>query len=234
MAKEKAKLCVYCGNKATTRDHIPPKCLFPDPLPSDLITVPACHKCNAGESKDDEYFRARIVAKNECGSHKAAQQVAVKLFRSFERVQNAGFTRDFIDSIKDFDLCTPSGIYLGKATGYDVDHDRMLRVVRRIMIGLHFKEFGRGIPKNFEATVQGRSNVDPTELSVLKEVDDWVKKIVSKRKPKRIGDGVFAYTYVSPDDRPDVTAWAMEFYESEVYLGFCIPRNARPRAPQPY
>src|SRR5438105_2116110 len=50
--------CVYCGERdATTEDHIPPRCLFGLPLPSTLIKVPSCFRCNNGASKDDEYFR---------------------------------------------------------------------------------------------------------------------------------------------------------------------------------
>src|SRR5689334_8854010 len=48
--------CAYCGEPATTRDHIPPKKLFPQPWTDDLITVPACSACNNCSSSDDEYF----------------------------------------------------------------------------------------------------------------------------------------------------------------------------------
>src|SRR5713226_1536877 len=40
-----------------TRDHIPPKNLFPDPKPSNLITVSCCATCNSKFSKDDELVR---------------------------------------------------------------------------------------------------------------------------------------------------------------------------------
>ena len=49
--------CVYCGSEENiTREHIPPKALFPPPKPSNLITVPACNTCNGKKSIDDEYF----------------------------------------------------------------------------------------------------------------------------------------------------------------------------------
>lgn len=56
----KSDICVICGlNKATTKDHIPPKGLFKG-LNSQLITVPACLTCNAGTSSEDEDFRFYI------------------------------------------------------------------------------------------------------------------------------------------------------------------------------
>jgi 5-methylcytosine-specific restriction endonuclease McrA len=60
MSEAKQKSCAYChATDDLTDDHIPPQNLFPKPRPSNLnlITVPACRKCNGSASKDDEYFR---------------------------------------------------------------------------------------------------------------------------------------------------------------------------------
>ena len=51
------QVCIYCQtNPKETNDHVPPKGLFREPRPSNLITVPACLKCNNGFSGDDDYF----------------------------------------------------------------------------------------------------------------------------------------------------------------------------------
>lgn len=56
-----AVFCYLCGKELTkgevTRDHVPPRGLFPRPLPSDLITVPCCKPCNNGKSREEEFFR---------------------------------------------------------------------------------------------------------------------------------------------------------------------------------
>ena len=53
--------CYLCGALAPeTRDHIPPASFFPEPRPSNLITVPCCEKCNSSYKLDDEAFRAWI------------------------------------------------------------------------------------------------------------------------------------------------------------------------------
>jgi len=54
-------LCVYCGAKATTRDHVPPRLLLERPYPENLRTVPCCLDCNRGASADEEYFLALIA-----------------------------------------------------------------------------------------------------------------------------------------------------------------------------
>lgn len=66
----KSQKCYACERTATTRDHIPPKCFFPEKkyLPSNssdyrsgLITVPSCPEHNNLRSRDDEYAAAVIV-----------------------------------------------------------------------------------------------------------------------------------------------------------------------------
>ena len=53
--------CYLCGvaidHANRTMDHVPPKGLFPRPLPSDLITVPCCLRCNREKSREEEFFR---------------------------------------------------------------------------------------------------------------------------------------------------------------------------------
>jgi 5-methylcytosine-specific restriction endonuclease McrA len=53
-------LCAYCGEPATTDDHVPPKFLYTLPLPSNLVTAPACATCNNGPSNDDAEFRNHL------------------------------------------------------------------------------------------------------------------------------------------------------------------------------
>ena len=54
------KFCVYCGcqgdkfNKIT-REHLPSKAFLLKPYPLNLMTLPACQKCNKSYSEDEEY-----------------------------------------------------------------------------------------------------------------------------------------------------------------------------------
>lgn len=58
--------CYWCGGIATSREHVPPKCLFPQDkdikgvynktFRRDLITVPSCDEHNLAKSHDDEYL----------------------------------------------------------------------------------------------------------------------------------------------------------------------------------
>ena len=52
-------VCAFCGEsfRGRTKDHVPPRGLFENNPKFQLLTVPACLKCNNNASKDDEYFR---------------------------------------------------------------------------------------------------------------------------------------------------------------------------------
>jgi hypothetical protein len=52
--------CIHCAGKTGTRDHIPSRVLLDEPYPENLPVVPACHKCNAGFSLDEEYVACLI------------------------------------------------------------------------------------------------------------------------------------------------------------------------------
>jgi hypothetical protein len=69
--KRKTGTCTLCGKVDTiTREHVPPKCLFVEPRPTNTITVPLCERCNHSYHLDDEYFRVLI----SCDLNPSSQQ----------------------------------------------------------------------------------------------------------------------------------------------------------------
>jgi len=48
-------ICVYCGNRADTRDHVPSRVLLDEPMPANVPVVDSCESCNEGFSLDEEY-----------------------------------------------------------------------------------------------------------------------------------------------------------------------------------
>jgi hypothetical protein len=57
--------CYLCGcildDSNYTRDHIPPRGIFAQPLPDNLITVPCCKRENNDNHKADEVFRTLMA-----------------------------------------------------------------------------------------------------------------------------------------------------------------------------
>ncbi len=68
------KNCYLCGSTVKlTKDHIPPKNLFPSPKPTNLATVLCCKKCNEKYTLVDESFR--IFVSSTLNRSKAGQWI---------------------------------------------------------------------------------------------------------------------------------------------------------------
>ena len=68
--------CIYCGDLATTREHVPSKAFLVEPYPENLPTIPSCFKCNNGFSFDEQYvsyyldtLRNYIYAEYQCAEN---------------------------------------------------------------------------------------------------------------------------------------------------------------------
>jgi hypothetical protein len=84
------------------------------------IKVPSCLACNGGSSKDDEYFRLRIVARHDVGDHPGVSPVRDAALRGLARGEASRFRRAFLASVGRVELRTPAGVYLGSRLAYRV------------------------------------------------------------------------------------------------------------------
>lgn len=83
--------CVIClSSPATTVEHIPAKLFFDKPLPSNLITVPACHECNHGSQHEDEYLRAWLMSIQQPLSSPAMENIRQRTIRQLHRADRPG------------------------------------------------------------------------------------------------------------------------------------------------
>lgn len=138
--------CYYCSAPATTREHVPPKCLFPkkgseeEPdFRSNLATVPSCDDHNHAKTHDDEYLRNILVmsaTSNEiAGSHftkttmKAAQSYP-KLLKNITSENQPVFIQKSADE------------ELFETIALAIDRQRIEAALKMIGYGLYFLEFG--------------------------------------------------------------------------------------------
>ena len=81
-------LCAICGEQnATTRDHVPPKSIFPTPRPNHLVTVPCCFDCNNGASELDDLFKVYLSLQAAGTNEIATALFEKKTLRTLERNQ---------------------------------------------------------------------------------------------------------------------------------------------------
>jgi len=219
--------CCYCGQQlGVTRDHIPPKNLFPKPRPANLITVPACEECHSDAwSKDDEYFRLKVCLSAEAGGHPEAQKVADKALLRLLRPQASRFRAQIKKDTSERWIRSPSGIY-GKALAYEADPDRIDSTIARVTRGLHFHECGERLSVDARIKVFSRCRRYPARLLQVLERDIGIT--LAALPAKVIGDGVFSYRF-SFEKKKDVeeAAWAFTFYGGMPFLALTRSKTDR-------
>lgn len=84
--------CYMCDKPETSREHAPPRCIFPERKESlngedfrrDLIVVPSCDEHNCEKSRDDEYLM-QVMPMSFGLNEVAAHHVDRKVKRSLDR-----------------------------------------------------------------------------------------------------------------------------------------------------
>ena len=222
--KPKIGICAYCTEeKPLTKDHIPPRNLFPVSYRKNIISVPCCFDCHKPTSQDDEYFRSRLAIRNDTATHPAAQEVLPRIIRSFQKPQKRGWTKKFFQSIQEFEAVTPAGIYLGKGATYDVDLTRLNRVAARVIKGLFYHHKHFALPKTYTVSAFSESSLTgPPDKVKL-----WLEMFASlASEPSiEIGKGIFAYwfRFFSVDDIS--SAWLLLFYNKAFFIGSIISKK---------
>lgn len=86
-------ICYLCGSvQNLTKDHIPPKNLFPSPKPTDLITVWCCKTCNEKFSLIDESFRvftSSVINRSKSGARIWDEKVMQSSFKRSPKLKTA-------------------------------------------------------------------------------------------------------------------------------------------------
>lgn len=215
----KPKLCVYCGQLTSradrSKEHCVPQCLWPDKLPNRMMTVPAHRSCNGGYAKDDEYFRNIVVAMRGADRHPAARALIDG------KVNDCYMNRPHLlrNHLLNYNLRTvesPGGLLLGNVPVFDVETDRLHRVLDKICRCLFYEHHKRLLAPTH---VVDWFPLNDDTLNVA-------QRMVAGMEPMRdFGDNVFRYQrYVSKVD-PDCIAWLLVFYEAVAFIGRTVPKT---------
>ncbi|HIJ90087.1 MAG: HNH endonuclease [Desulfobulbaceae bacterium] len=217
-------ICAYCGDtKHLEDDHIPPKNLFPKPRPNNLITVPACKKCHSKTSKDDEYFRIKLSLRDDAGSHPSARKNWDSLFRGLNRKEAEGLRKSFLSDFKKVQTKTPSGLYAGKRLGYDVDLNRIRKVIERVVRGFYFAEVGKPLGFNIGVKIISNDDLQDEPQDFIKELKETILVPLASKEAKVIGDNIFSYRHHIAEEDSTVSVWGMSFYSHVPFLCLTAP-----------
>lgn len=225
------KACVYCGAAAAeTFDHVPPKNLFPRPRPSNLITVPCCEPCRKTQSKDDEYFRNMVIMRHDVAEVPAAGRILNTVHAALARPEARGLTTRIVRSVREVEIRTAAGLYLGQVASYTVDLRRLDAVVRRTLRGVYFHELGvRLLPETHETPVwglAGLTNLDSENTAALQRLVEFS----AGGAVRALGDRVCTYSWRAIDDAEDCSVWFFLFYGCVAFMGLTRRLDGQPLA----
>ena len=220
--KKKMGICPFCHeNKKLTKDHIPPKNLFPKPRPNTLLKIPGCKECNEGTSKDDEYFRLMLSMRSEVGLNSLVSKNREKIVNSLFREQARGFLHRLFDNLNYSPTYTKQGIYVGEKPTYKIDDLRINKTAVKVIKGLFYHEFKIPVPKDwsvtaiFDMTIQ--RDVNKQFLNTIKDIMDFTMYADEKTIVK---DG-FSYRFKKFDeDKNNESSWILRFYNKILFIGF--------------
>ncbi|MBP4138693.1 hypothetical protein [Flavobacterium geliluteum] len=219
------KFCYKCGNIATTREHVPPICLFPEAkdvlglnFRKDLITVPSCDEHNSNKSHDDEFLMvsiAGIVGNNLVGY----LQTQTKVDRAIRRKSKDFLNKEIIKNYKHQTLKSKNGKKYPVLYG-NPNYNRLLNCFEHISYGVYFHEFGErfeGVVKMLLGFINYDDNNTQTMTEMVKEkfiINEIAKELKGKNPT------VFKYQFFEPDQF-GLIGLVMTFYEgTEVFVAF--------------
>lgn len=200
------KNCIYCGEReATERDHVPPKCFFPEPLPNDLITVPSCGVCNREYGKIDEFIRDILISLDTTENKLELASVRAKMHRSMLRKESAKLLMKIYSTIKPVDVITKGGLVLGRKPAFDFNRVEYTKFFERIARALLYKE---NKVEFFKGDINWKMSFDEDSF---KKLPFPMKNFLMSGQSKSIGNGLIKYVGFWWRSKP-TSLWFINFY----------------------
>ncbi len=221
--------CYICGQPATSKEHVPPKCFFPEKkdLPEgvdyrvNLITVPACDDHNLHKSEDDQYIFLVVVA-NWQNNAAAYKHFRTKVRRSMQkrRTLRGVYLDDYVPA---WVGSLPTGAVM-------VDKERFDRSMVQMARALHFHEYAgerwRDPIHIASPTFLPVSGVSVNQYQeYLKAVEIVADHFLQGRPWCGHNPDIFCYRIRAETEEQGLFA-QMLFYQGFLVTAFTVPRPA--------
>ena len=211
--------CVICNQRAaTTKDHIPPKGIFAKPRPNNLITVPACSKCNNELSGLDERFKVYLGLHVGASGGQAQEFFRNEALRTLDH--NRKLRHEILSKLEPVYLATSGGIIYDE--GYRIPWDSRTHdlIVERIVRGLYYHHFGNILGDLVRIKVYWFRKLTPEMVEMS---NDW--NVYS------FGKGEITYRYGRANESPLHSLWIFQFYGAHWAGGYTEPKQQETNMP---
>ena len=138
------KKCYMCDKDATTVEHVPPRCIFPELKDSNgidykknLITVPSCEEHNNSKSTDDTYLRD-ILSMVGTSSSLGKLQFTKKTMKQASR--RPALMNDMLAKSAPYEVSFDDGATKQPTFGIRVDDDRLQNSFECMARALYYHE----------------------------------------------------------------------------------------------
>jgi hypothetical protein len=208
------ELCTYCDSPATTRDHVPPKAVFPKkPRPQNLITVPSCEDCNTKFGEDDELFSLFITLQAGMEGEQE-HKLCEKVKRAVKR--NTTFQKILLSSSENIPLFNKDGTIQEYIQLLPWEYDHLERILNRIVVGLLRHHYGQRLYRQGYCKII----IPQKDFSNVYELRDILKDCVFSE----IGhQKEFCYRHGQAKDHRLATFWEIIFYRKFLFYGITLP-----------
>jgi hypothetical protein len=185
-------LCVLCGKiNATTKEHVPPRSIFPKPRPNDLITVPACFNCNNDSSQTDESFKVHL------GLHVWQDEQAMRTLN-----HNTKLRTDVISKMKPAKVLDSNNEILGQVHLSLWDSEAHSITIEKCIKGLYFHHYGKILCSRAQIKTHYFQSLTP---ELVKISESW--------SVNSIGNGDFVYKFTSAaNESTHMSVWLFQFF----------------------
>jgi hypothetical protein len=212
-------VCAYCGEeRELTVDHVPPQLLLEEPLPENVIKVPACALCNRGFQRDDEYTRDMVALDFRAGRNRTGAAKMPKVFRSLQRAASDRYRSYFQSHLSPTELVDASGQPLSIRAS--PDRGRIENTGKHIMRGMHYHFAQKPLPKDTRVFAYSKPGYDSIDF-----LTDNLMQLYEKAGARRdgmIGNG-FSYAAASFGD---AFVYLFLLYEYFWWIVAAVPAHA--------
>lgn len=210
---DKLAICYWCGKKATSVEHVPPKNLFPNDYKIDLLTVGACIDHNEKFSKLDERMRFHMTLMGD--PEIARNQFEKKVLKGLARGKSKGLMTDLF-----------SNSFVG-------NNDKKWQRDDSNVFSLYFEKIIRGLFfYHYQAHVNGSTSYFSNKIQMIDMTADahFYYYVLFKELNSRWINGnsknksIFDYKYFFSEEENRFFT-LMTFYKEHEVLGVTLPPN---------